>query len=297
MAEVGDLDFQAFIHERHGARVGGREDGGHAYVYSSDTATRRAFERMKPVELAVTAAVRVFKDIGKSQLLGHAVKVGENQFPRVHALGMQAARSLGIAPPTIYIVNSPTMNAATYGTNEDSFIMIHSALIDHYSDEELLFVIGHECGHIHNSHVIYLTAMHYLSHLASAFVRWAGVPAHLALLSWARRAEITCDRAGLLCSGDLAVAQRALTKLALGSSKLYNELNLDAFVEQHKEARVGIGRFAEYQASHPWLPKRVVALRAFAESALFREQQEAGSGGLTMDEVDEKVHEVIKVAG
>jgi len=297
MAEVGNLDFQSFVQTRGGTRVSGREGGSHEYVYSSDTATREAFERMKPVELAVTAAVRVFKDIGKSQLLGHAVKVGENQFPRVHSLGTHAAEALGIAQPTIYIVNSPTMNAATYGTNDDSFIMIHSALIDHYTDEELLFVIGHECGHIHNSHVIYLTAMHYLSHLASAFVRWAGVPAHLALLSWARRAEITCDRAALLCCGDLSVAQRALTKLALGSSKLYNELNLDAFVDQHKEARRGIGRFAEYQASHPWLPKRVVALRAFAESALFREQLQIGPGGLTMEEVDERVHEVIKVAG
>ena len=30
-------------------------------------------------------------------------------------------------------------------------------------DEELRFVIGHECGHIHNDHAVYVTALHYLT--------------------------------------------------------------------------------------------------------------------------------------
>ena len=55
------------------------------------------------------------------------------------------------------------LNAGTYGTNEESFIVVHSALVDAYTDEELRFVIGHECGHIHNSHVVYLTTLHFLT--------------------------------------------------------------------------------------------------------------------------------------
>jgi hypothetical protein len=93
------------------------------------------------------------------------------------------------------------------------------------------------------------------------------------------------------------VALRALTKLALGSRKLYEELNIEAFLEQHEEAQESVGRFSEILATHPWLPKRVLALRTFGESALFRQHVGLGSDGLAMIEVDERVHEIVKVVG
>lgn len=297
MAQVGDLNFKGFIETRKGQRAGGAEGGGHAYSYASDHVTRGAFDKMKPVELAVTAAVRIFKAVGKNELLGHAVKVGPNQFPRVHKLGVRCAEELGINPPQMFIKNDPKANAATLGTNEDSFIFIHSGLVDHFSDEELLSVIGHECGHIHNKHVVYLTAMHYLKQIAGLLVKWAVAPATAALNSWSRRAEITCDRAGMLCSRSLDVSTRALAKLALGSSKLYAELNMEAFLDQYEEGKGGVGRYAEVLATHPWLPKRVMALRAFAESELYRKHVGLGEGGLSMKEVDVKVHDIIQVIG
>ncbi len=297
MARVAELDFQKFVEDRKQARPSVQEGDSHAYAYVSDKNTRAAFERMKAVELAVAAGVRMFKHVGKAELLGHAVKVGPRQFPRVHALANQCAETLGINTPTLYVVNNPHLNAATYGTNDDSFVMIHSALVDHLSDEELLSVIGHECGHIHNSHVVYLTAMHYLTHMAGMLVRSISLPALLALRAWSRRAEVTCDRAGALCAGELDISMRALTKLALGSRKLYDQLDLEAFLEQHDEAQESVGRFAEVFATHPWLPKRVLALRAFGESALYRRHAKLGDDGLTIEQVDEKVHEIIKVVG
>jgi Zn-dependent protease with chaperone function len=301
MAKVGQLDFKHFIETRKGPIPGPQDepaaeaDRGHAYAYVSDRTTRMAFTRMRPVELAVTAAVRLFKAVGKNQLLGNAVRVGPNQFPRVHKLVTQCADTLGIATPTLYITNSPVMNAMTYGTNDDSFIIVHSALVDHFTDEELLSVIGHEAGHIHNNHVPYLTALHYLRHMASIFLKWLVVPAELALSGWMRRAEITCDRAGLLCCKDVEVSRRALAQLALGSKKLRDELNIDAFADQYEEGKAGVGRYAEMTASHPWISKRLKALQHFSESELYRRHAGLGEGGLTMDQVDEKVHEVIKV--
>lgn len=297
MAQVGTLDFKGFVEGRREQRAGGSDGGGHAYAYASDHATRLTFERMKPIELAVSAAVRFFKSAGKAELLGQGVKVGPRQFPRVHGLAVECSRTLGIATPTIYIINNRTPNAATYGTNDDSFIMVHSGLIDHFTDEELLTVIGHECGHIHNNHVVYLTTMHYLTVMASIFVRWAFEPAMLALKSWSRRAEVTCDRAGMLCSRSLDVSTRVFAKLALGSSKLYSEMNMDEFLAQHEEARDSVGRYRELFASHPWLPKRVLALRTFAESELYKRHVGLEGAGLTMEDVDERVHEIIKVIG
>lgn len=300
MARLGELDFGSFVEKRRDeTEFAGAEgeSGSHAYAYVSDRTTRKAFEKIRPVELAVAATVRSYKQFGKNQMLGQAVRVGPRQFPRVNELAVQCAETLGIAPPTVYITNQPTLNAMTYGTNDDSFILIHSALVDHLSDAELRDVIGHECGHIHNNHVVYLTTLHYLQTLSSLVTQYLVYPALIALRAWTRRAEITCDRAGLLCSRDLKVAEKSLAKLALGSQKLYEQLDLEEFVSQFAEGQDGPGRYLEVFATHPYIPKRILALRVFAESALYRSHAGLGAGGLTMEQVDEKVHGIIKVVG
>jgi Zn-dependent protease with chaperone function len=297
MATAPQLDFEAFVARKRSERPGGELSAtGHEYTYTFDRQSRIAFENTRPVAMAVEASVRLFKQIGKHQLLGHAVKVSERQFPRIYSITKSAADTLQIAMPQVFVVNSPTFNAGTLGTNDDSFVMVHSALVDQYTDDELLTVIGHECGHIHNSHVAYLTALHYLTYMAGMFVPWILQPALVALRTWSRRAEITCDRAGMLVAKNQAAAERAITKLAVGSKKLYEEFNLDAFLEQHEESNQGIGRYMEVFATHPWLPKRVLAMRVFGNSQLF---QKATGGtllgaGLTMSEVDSRVAALLK---
>jgi Zn-dependent protease with chaperone function len=190
------------------------------------------------------------------------------------------------------------MNAATFGTENESVILVHSALVDHYTDQELLMVLGHECGHIHNSHVVYLTALHYLTRVAGLFVRWIVEPATLALKAWSRRAEITCDRAGMLCARDTQASAKALTKLVLGSRKLYDEFNLDVFLEQYEQGKEGVGRYMEAFASHPWLPKRVLAMREFEQSTLFQSHMNVRGphphAGRSMEDVDNRVRAILK---
>jgi Zn-dependent protease with chaperone function len=295
MAQAPRLDFEAFVARMKAERAGG--DGqttGHEYTYTFDRQSRVAFENTKPVALAVEASVRLFKQMGKHQLLGHAVKVSDRQFPRIYGITKRACDALQITMPQVFVVNSPVFNAGTLGTNDDSFIMVHSALVDQYSDEELLTVIGHECGHIHNSHVAYLTALHYLTYMAGMFLPWILQPALVALRTWSRRAEITCDRAGMLVARDQQAAERAITKLAVGSRKLYEEFNLDAFLEQHEEGSQGIGRYMEVFATHPWLPKRVLAMRVFGDSQLYQKAIGRPATGLTMSEVDSRVAALLK---
>ncbi len=294
MASLPPLDFARYVEDRKSERIGGALSTGHEYTYASDKQMRSAFARMRAVEMVVASSVRLFQQAQRTELLGSSVKVSERQFPRIFGLVKHCADTLQIPVPRVYIVNRPTHNAATYGTNEESFIMVHSALVDHFSDEELLSVIGHECGHIHNSHVVYLTALHYLTTMTGIFARWAVEPAKIALRSWSRRAEITCDRAGMLCSGSETIAARALTKLALGSQRLYEEFNLEAFLDQYEEGKDGAGKYMEVFASHPWLPKRVLAMRAFGESELFRSRTKKGEGGKTMQEVDAHVLALLK---
>ena len=98
----------------------------------------------------------------------------------------------------------------------------------------------------------------------------------------------------MLCAKNDQTAMRALTKLVLGSRKLYDEFNLEAFLEQYEEGKDTIGRYMEALASHPYLPKRVLAMRVFAESELYRSHAGVGSTGLSMSEVDDRVKALLK---
>ena len=224
------------------------------------------------------------------------------QLPRIAKLAERCAETLRIPLPTLYVSpNIGSLNAHTFGTADDPYIVINAALIDHLSEPELLDVIGHECGHIHNNHVVYLTTLHFLTHAANAFLRWSVKPAVLALNAWARRAEITCDRAGLICTRDLDASIGCLVKLALGSRKLYSDVNIEEYLAQLDEADRGVGRFDELLRTHPYLPKRVAALRLYAETAYFkslvgsaRAQGEPPSG-TSKDECDARVGELLAV--
>jgi len=291
-----DLSFQRYVAAKKRASTTEDESGLAPYAFSGDRRYLGYMKRVKPVVLAVEATVRMWKTVQKNDLLGTAVRVSPSQFPDVDKLVRRCAQRLNVAPPTVYISQAlGSINAHTYGTNDDAFIMINSATVDHLDEKELLFVIGHEVGHIHNGHVVFLTATHYLTQMAGFFVRWIVTPATLALNTWSRRAEVTSDRAGLICCGDLDVAVRTMVKFALGSKKLYEQINLEEYVAQLAEVKEGIGRMNELLHDHPYIPKRVAALRAFAVSEYYRATVLGVQGGAPMNEVDAKVADILSV--
>jgi len=97
-----------------------------------------------------------------------------------------------------------------------------------------------------------------------------GLPARLALMAWARRAEITCDRAGLVCCQDIDTARKALLILACGSRKLVERIDLEEFKQQNADLSESYARWGELFKTHPNLPKRVRALELFSESRFYR---------------------------
>jgi Zn-dependent protease with chaperone function len=159
--------------------------------------------------------------------MASAVKVTPKQCPDLHAKLQIACTTLGVDMPDLYIHQNPIVNAFTGGV-EKPIIVLHSALIERLNEEETLAVIAHEVGHIHAEHVLYLTAARLLEALANLsiarlipgseilkFIISAGIAG--ALLAWARRAELSCDRAGLLVVQDPHVIGRTMMKLAGGT--------------------------------------------------------------------------------
>jgi Zn-dependent protease with chaperone function len=306
-----DLSFSRYVAARKG-EASARSREGAVYAYAGDQKVRATLDRIRPVTLAVEATVRLWQSVEKSRMLGTAVKVTEKQFPNVWKLGVKCAEALRIPIPTLYVSpNIGSLNAHTFGTGDDPYVVINAALIDHLSEVELLDVIGHECGHIQNNHVVYMTTLFFLTRAANMFLRWSVKPAVMALNAWARRAEVTCDRSGLLCTRDLDASIGCLVKLAIGSRKLYSDINLDEYLAQMEEANRGVGRFDELMQTHPYLPKRVAALRLFAQTHYYRSMigvptTGAGSNGvngtsapasptLTQEECDARVADIISI--
>ncbi len=292
-----EFDFQRYVERQKnpdGARSG-RMDSFGEYAFSGDLRVLRRLDKLAPVRVVAESTVRFWKSFERNELLGQCVRISRRQFPQLHDLTIDCARTLDIPMPTVYIQQAlATINAGTYGTNEEAFIILNSALVDRFTPEELKFVIGHECGHLQNNHVVYRTAANFLTQGVGAYVKWAVVPASVALNAWSRRGEITCDRAGLICCRDEQVAINAMLRLAIGSKELFDQMNLDEYLSQLDELRQGVGRFKELLASHPYLPKRIEALRMFARSSYYKSLI-GQPGGEPLDAVDRQVEEIIKV--
>ena len=141
----------------------------------------------------------------------------------------------------MYVTVDPVPNAWTYGHTKP-FITLTSGLVDMMSDEELFFVIGHEVGHIKAGHVLYGTMARNIAAIVAMLGETTfGIGALLgqglvfALLEWYRCAELTCDRAALLCVQDLEPARTTFMKLAGGTTRLAAEMDRDEFLRQIRE--------------------------------------------------------------
>jgi len=85
-----------------------------------------------------------------------------------------------------------------------------------------------------------------------------------------------------------------MAKIALGSKELYEQLDLEEYLKQLEQSQDNYGRIAEFFQSHPYVPKRIEALRLFNKSAYYRKHMEL-EGGTDKAALDEKVSKIVKV--
>jgi Zn-dependent protease with chaperone function len=216
----------------------------HEYIHPLDS---KALAALKAIPGVDSSLKKFLEWTGESAIrvmfMASAVKVTPKQCPDLHAKLQIACTTLGVPMPDLYIQQSPIVNAFTGGV-EKPIIVLHSALIERLNDEETLAVIAHEVGHIHAEHVLYLTAARLIEALANfgaaklipgseiiKFIISAGIGS--ALLAWARRAELSCDRAALLVVQDPHVVGRTMMKLAGGT--FASKIDYEQFLEQGRE--------------------------------------------------------------
>ena len=216
----------------------------HEYIHPADS---KALAALKAIPGVDTSVKKLLEWTGESAIrvmfMASAVKVTPKQCPDLHAKLQIACTTLGVDMPDLYIQQNPIVNAFTGGV-EKPIIVLHSSLIERLNDEEPLAVIAHEVGHIHAEHVLYLTAARLMEALANfgaaklipgseilKFIISAGIAS--ALLAWARRAELSCDRAAALVVQDPHIVGRTMMKLAGGT--LTAKIDYEQFLEQGRE--------------------------------------------------------------
>jgi Zn-dependent protease with chaperone function len=223
------------------------------------------------------------------------VKVTDVQYPRVWKAAKAAGAALRVQVPVIFAAPSSSIKVKVLGTEDAPHLIVNLELAEKLDETELVAAIGHELGHVQNGHILYATALHYLTSSAAFFVRWVVQPAIMTLQAWSRRAEVTCDRAALLAVRDLDKTLGAMVKLELGLDK-GSAFNAEEYLKSLPDTKKGIGRYAELFRSHPYVPKRVQALRLFAESALYAQVTgKDPTGKASLPDVDKQVGDLISV--
>jgi len=215
-------------------------------------------------------------DVVTKQIDVSGVELTEEQFPQrreLHRIVQECAAIMKIAPPRVYVVEAPELNAFT--TNAaDPIIILHSSVLSAFRDpRELRFIIGHEMGHIRCHHVKLMM----LLQLVKGFLPDKIQPVFaLSLLKWSREAEMSADRAGLVCCQNLNAAEQALVRLAMGADKeTVGRVNVDAFLHQRERENMStvseISFFISQLAqTHPFVPARIADLREYAKSPQYR---------------------------
>jgi Zn-dependent protease with chaperone function len=311
-----DLDFTAYVSTREQELGRHLVNGMPDYGFSLDHELRRRMAAIGPMRALAQAYTASAALLQKQLYQIKGVAIGPRQYPDIYALAEECAQRLGIGIPQLFVYPDVDGNAFTITTTDVApIIVLSTTLVEALEPNELLFVIGHECGHIHNLHGVYQTAFEFISNpLAQGIlklVQAAGVSFRVLDLAagavqlglrlffdkWERCAEVTGDRAGLICCGDERVAVQALAKLTTRGGERLRDINIDEYVQQLNAIQPSSLRLQELVMDHPLVPRRIAALRHFAACEVLQtwRPERAGGTGISKVDTDRRCAEVLGI--
>jgi Zn-dependent protease with chaperone function len=176
-----------------------------------------------------------------------------------------------------YVVPSDELNAYTFGLSTPKTVVLYSALFQVMDKDEILFILGHELGHVALGHTWLNSLVGGMAGIPASFS--AAVVLNIAFLWWNRTCEYSADRAGLLACGKPEKAISALVKLGAGrrGQGRYNLEEVYRRIDAEDDQLTG--ELNEVLATHPLLIHRIRELRKFASSEPYRRMQAPLVGG------------------
>lgn len=243
------------------------------FAHNIDSTVIKALEATH-VQKAMNKLADLLVNLQSGTEISSGIVIDANNFPEIYGILRHCCKTLGISiPHGVVSARMPGINAYASGTVDNPYLLISDLSTHLLTKEELTFIIGHECGHLAMEHLVYHMIGRQLTQLGQLIpvvgpmlVQVVNLP----LATWSRYSEITADRAGFLCCGDLRTAQRALMKLESSFANVTN-VDLDTYIDQSLESleNMKLGAMQEYLLDHPLTPKRLKALQYFSESELY----------------------------
>lgn len=189
----------------------------------------------------------------------NALKLSEKQLPLLYKTTKEISVHLGLKKtPDIFIINSGgLLNAFATKMLLRRIVVLYSDLVDALTidndKKQITAVLAHELGHHALGHTEFW--INYFISPSSILIPLS------AALSRAR--EYSADRVMKSLLKDQNICSQSLIKLATGG-KLAQKVDIKAYTDQIKEEGGFFSWFAEILSSHPFLPKRILAIQKIA---------------------------------
>jgi len=307
-----NVSFSAYANKRK-TEAGKHLTGGIPdYAYGVDYEMMRKINAIPGAYKLLKALASSLVPIEKQKCNLNNLRVGPTQRPEIYKMAEECADKLKIGIPEVYIEPSVgVLNAYTLASEDSSpLLVITSALVERLTPGELKFVIGHECGHIHNNHTIYQFAVDVVMGSivltgipgipgAATLLNIAMFPLRMALNAWFRAAEVTADRAGMICVDDFNDAINAQGKLLYGALLNSEPVNIEAITKQYDRLRATPVRMLELAGNHPSSARRILALMEFLNSEVLYswrpEKNQDGAALINKQELDARCEKYVSV--
>lgn len=263
-----------------------------SFQHPQDVAAIRKLDRLPGLQRMIRKL-----SLGYTEKMYRMLNVSENirvtpkQFPKIYEMFRESCAILDIPEvPEIYIRTYWQPNAFSFGVNKYTVTLLTGTL-DLMTDDELLFVIGHELTHIKCNHMMYKTLLYLLTYVGAEIfgfffkvAKLTLLPLEMRLRNWERKAEFTCDRGGLLVVQNLKVAQTAQIKMTGASKSLLQNIEVDEVLKQADDLRdmdeeLLIRAMKVYHnifRTHPFPIIRIKELHNWAQSDQYRRILKSG---------------------
>lgn len=204
------------------------------------------------------------------QYAGSHFQVTERNMPEVYGILLEACEVLSVTTiPDFYVQFEDQINACTMGV-EHNLVSVTSGCIDNLGKDELMYILGHELGHIKSQHVMYHQMAEVLPVIGDVVGQVTlgiggliSTGIEIALMNWHRMSEFSADRAGLLASRNVDAVVTCMMKIAGLPPSYHDKVKPEHFIDQARHF-VGLDDMADkiwkvvsvMGASHPWTVMR-----------------------------------------
>ena len=244
----------------------------------------QAMTHLQSISALHTAAKTVSEKVGRPWIEStfNGIRLGPRQFPDIWIRAVLAARILGLPRmPDVYISGDSQWNTYTYGTDTSAFVVLGTAILNNFQNDDLLFVLAREMGHCKAGHALWKTVARFLvgddsvrkgllsggvlNAISFSPTKWVQDAVDIPLMAWSRQADITADRAALLALGDEGLARRVLLAWSIHSARLLKQVNIEEWMKQEEASDDQMTRFSEMTTTSSMYTTR--RLRLLGQSA------------------------------